>query len=443
MAMHIRSLALFSFCLLIIASAEEPAVARQSAAELGLPTIQTAANANVESFELIWKTIRDTHWDEELVGASWDRHRAELLPKLQQTPSIQGARRVMSELINRLDQSHFAVIPSESYEVIDGIPGGSWNVGITARLIKNQILVTQVRKGSPAASQGVAPGWAVISVRGRKASDLINRFQQAAHGPQREETNAGLAMERIMSGNPGDVVPIVFRDGTNQIRQLNLPVQQPPGTTAQLGHLPPMRVAYETKTLPGNIGYFRFNAFLDPLKIMPAYRKAVRDEQHRDGLIIDLRGNVGGIAGMTMGMSGEFVDRSRKLGTMTMRGNKLDFYANPRPKPLDMPVAVLVDECSISSAEIFAGGLQDLGLARIFGSRTAGLALPSVVIRLPNGDGFQYAIADYHSASGQSLEKRGVVPDEPVELTRNGLLQQRDPVLQAAIKWISSKTPNR
>lgn len=435
--MNHRILAL-SAMWLVIATITNSTFARQPATELVVPTIQ-AANPNIESFELIWKTIRDTHWDEELVGGAWEQHRAELLPKIQRAASIQAARKVMSDLIDRLGQSHFAVIPAESYEVIDGIPGGSYNVGITARLVENQILVTGVRAGSPAATQGVTPGWTVTSVRGRKASDLIERFRQASHGPQRKETNAGLAMDRILSGNPGEVVPIVFLDAANQVRQLNLPVQQPPGTTTQLGHLPPMRVAHETRTFPGQIGYFRFNAFLDPIKIMPAYRKAVRAENHQGGLIIDLRGNVGGIAGMTMGMAGEYVTRASKLGTMNMRGNELDFYANPRPNPLDTPLAVLVDECSISSAEIFAGGLQDLGLARIFGNRTAGLALPSVVIRLPNGDGFQYAIADYHSASGRSLEKQGVLPDEPVKLTRANLLKQGDPALQAAIKWISAK----
>ena len=144
---------------------------------------------------------------------------------------------------------------------------------------------------------------------------------------------------------------------------------------------------------------------------------------------------------MTMGMASQFATESSPLGVMTMKGNQMKFALNARPKPVRVPVAILVDECSISSAEIFAGGMQDLGLARIFGNRTAGLALPSVVTKLPNGDRFQYAIADYHSASGKSLEANGVMPDEPIALTPKLLESQNDPVLERAIQWIQQQTP--
>ena len=85
--------------------------------------------------------------------------------------------------------------------------------------------------------------------------------------------------------------------------------------------------------------------------------------------------------------------------------------------------------------------MQDLGLARIFGNRTAGLALPSVVAKLPNGDRFQYAFADYHSVSGRSLEANGVVPDEVITINRQMLQASDDPVLDRAMEWIKQQHP--
>ena len=76
---------------------------------------------------------------------------------------------------------------------------------------------------------------------------------------------------------------------------------------------------------------------------------------------------------------------------------------------------------------------------RVFGRRTAGLALPSTVEKLPNGDGFQYAIASYISEDGKPLEKDGVIPDQKVELTQDNLASQGDPVLQAAVEWIEKQ----
>jgi len=150
-----------------------------------------------------------------------------------------------------------------------------------------------------------------------------------------------------------------------------------------------------------------------------------------------LRGNPGGIGAMAMGMAGWFVDKpGQRLGTMTLRAATLNFVINPRAGAYAGPLAVLVDGSSASTAEIFAGGLKDLGRARVFGTRTAGAALPSVITRLPNGDGFQYAIANYVSFSGQALESNGVIPDVEVQRTRETLLAGRDTVIEAALDWI-------
>jgi carboxyl-terminal processing protease len=80
--------------------------------------------------------------------------------------------------------------------------------------------------------------------------------------------------------------------------------------------------------------------------------------------------------------------------------------------------------------------MKDIKRARIFGSRTAGAALPSLVEKLPNGDGFQYAFANYVSEGGQPLEGNGVTPDVEAPLTRKALLAGRDEALESALSWI-------
>jgi carboxyl-terminal processing protease len=119
-----------------------------------------------------------------------------------------------------------------------------------------------------------------------------------------------------------------------------------------------------------------------------------------------------------------------------MRGLKLNYVIFPRPEPFRGPVAILVDGDSASTSEIFAGGLKDVKRARVFGTKTAGAALPSVIERLPNGDGFQYAIANYISQGGKPLEGIGVIPDEEIRQTRRQLLDGKDAVLDAAVAWI-------
>jgi len=121
---------------------------------------------------------------------------------------------------------------------------------------------------------------------------------------------------------------------------------------------------------------------------------------------------------------------------MRTRSDTLKLVLNPRARVYKGPVAVLVDGLSGSSSEILAGGMQGLPRVRIFGSRTAGATLPSLVERLPNGDGFQYAFASYISRNGVELEGEGVRPDVEIRPTREALVEGRDLALETAIDWI-------
>jgi carboxyl-terminal processing protease len=180
--------------------------------------------------------------------------------------------------------------------------------------------------------------------------------------------------------------------------------------------------------------------FFEPETVVKTVEDGVKGCRDCKGFIIDLRGNPGGIGGLAMGVGGWFIDQpGLKLGTMTMRDGSIKFVLFPRAEPFKGPLAVLVDGNSASTAEIFSGGMKDLKRARIFGTRTAGAALPSIIERLPNGDGFQYAIANYIAEGGQPLEGIGVIPDQEVKTTRHQLLEGQDAALDAAVDWIQKQ----
>ena len=82
---------------------------------------------------------------------------------------------------------------------------------------------------------------------------------------------------------------------------------------------------------------------------------------------------------------------------------------------------------------------ESLGRVRVFGERSMGAALPSQFDKLPNGDVFIHATADFVTADGTRLEGRGVIPDEAVPLRRADLLAGRDAALDAALRWIDTR----
>ncbi|MFH1843699.1 MAG: S41 family peptidase [bacterium] len=412
---------------------------------------------NLESFDYIWETIRDRHWDPELGGLDWEAVRTELRPRVAEATTMFEARLAMDDMIQRLDQTHFAIFPAEVYDDLgaedetadttegeadttndktDGTPG------LEVRVVDGEALVVALDPGSAAAELGVEPGWRIVRVKEQEIAPRLEGLATSLAG----KTYLGLTQARLVSqllkGGLGDSVSVGFLDGDDREVDLLIPLQPLRGKKADFGNLPSQHVWVDTRRLEGDIGYLAFNYFFDPIQIMGACNRAMAEFMDCRGVIVDLRGNGGGIGAIAMGIAGWFIaEKGHRLGTMTTRDSELHFSVNSRPQTFSGPLAVLVDDLSASTSEIFAGGLQDLQRARIFGTVTAGAALPSMVEKLPNGDGFQFAVANYVSEGGRTLEGAGIVPDEVVIPTRQALGDLGDPILTAAVTWIETGQP--
>jgi carboxyl-terminal processing protease len=380
--------------------------------------------SNLASFEAVWSTIRDKHWEKNPGGLDWQAIHEEFRPKVERAATPDAARDVMREMLGRLKQTHFAIFPAPVYQDLNAVAGGDGWPGFETRVLDGHVIVTE--------GSAVKPGWEVDAVDGVTFRPLLDQLRADAsiHELQLER-----AVTARLTGPVGSQKRYFVTPSENAVG-IDLTLRAPRGQMSGFGNLPPQPVWFESKKL-ANTGYIRFNLFLDLTRLMPQFGEAVQQCAQCDGIIIDLRGNPGGVGAMAMGMAGWLVDKpGQRLGTMYMRGATLNFVIIPRTEPYTGPVAILVDGSSASTSEIFAGGLKDLGRARVFGTRTAGAALPSVITRLPNGDGFQYAVANYISEGGKPLEANGVIPDEEVKLTRETLLAGHDAVVDAALDWI-------
>jgi carboxyl-terminal processing protease len=388
---------------------------------------------NIASFEKIWTTIRDKHWEKNPGGLDWQAIHQEFRPKIEKAANSEEARAVMREMLDRLHQTHFAIYPATVLQDVDVEAMGDGTPGIDVRVLDGEAVVMRLDPGSPAEKAGVQPGWKILSVNGKELTPAIRKLQS---DPAIHELTLERAVGARLSGASGGSIRVRFVDGTNRERTLDIGLAPPRGQLTHFGNLPAMHVWFESKKI-GDAGYVAFNMFLDLPRVMTGFGNAVTACGQCSGFIIDLRGNPGGIGGMAMGMAGWLVSaQDERLGAMYLRDGTVKFVINPRLEAFNGPLAILVDGTSASTSEIFAGGLQDLGRARIFGTRTAAAALPSVIEKLPNGDGFQYAVANYISEGGKPLEGIGVTPDVEVKLTRKALLAGHDPVIDAALEWI-------
>jgi len=408
------------------------------AASLALALTPKQRQLNIDSFEYVWTTIRDKHWQAKPAGLDWQD---ELRPAIEKADSMEAARGVMTDMLGRLHQTHFAIVPADLYSTVEGSHGkGESTTGIDVRVPDKQVIVTSVETGSSAAQEGVRPGWQILKIGGADLDPIVTKLNDTYAKSTLRDVSMRRAILSRMEGKPGESISIEFLDAASQRVTKTIKQGTPKGVLTQFGYLYPMHVWFESsKIAGGSIGYASFNMFLDAARLMNLFRDAVESCKKCDGFVIDLRGNPGGIGAMAMGLAGWFIDKpDQRLGTLYMRDTTLKFVVNPRLNTFAGPVAILVDGASASTSEILAGGMKDLGRARIFGTRTAAAALPSVFEMLPNGDGFQYAIANYISEGGKPLEGLGVTPDVETPITRQALLEGKDPALDAAVAWIKA-----
>jgi carboxyl-terminal processing protease len=409
----------------------------------------------VETFDAAWTIVRDTFYDKAMNGVDWNAVRAELRPRAESARTNGELRGVIRDMIGRLGQSHLALLPSSA----DRPPAASspssdasGDPGFDVRLVGRDLLVTSVTANGGGAEAGVRRGWRVTAIGDAPVADLLRALPEGANERLLNVEGWRIAETRLR-GPIGSKANVSFEDGSGATVTLAVPRKPEHGSPVTVGNLPTMFVRVESesvKTPAGRTaGVIAFNVWMTAVD--RPFQEAVDRFRTADGIVIDLRGNPGGLAAMLMGISGHFFDDRQSLGVMKTRDNELRFTANPRlvnakgerVAAYAGPVAILVDSMSGSASECFTGGMQSLGRARVFGQVSMGQALPALFDTLPNGDVLIHAYGDFVTATGVRLEGRGVVPDEVVPLRREDLLAGHDRTLEAALAWVDSAPARR
>jgi carboxyl-terminal processing protease len=391
----------------------------------------------LQTFDVIWQTVNDTYYDPTFGGVNWAAVKAEYRPKIEAAASSDAAREVEREMLAGLGASHFAIITSA---VESELLPGTAVVPVDIRVVGDEVVITRNTRGG---DEVMRPGDRVIAIDGHPTREWV----AAAQGPtaRAKALDVWRRASRALYGPAGSLAQVILRNPAGEDRQASVPRVAESGQTVTLGNLPPMQVqvASAPLTTPGGkaVGLIAFSLWMTTIDA--PVTMAIDRFRGAAGLVIDLRGNPGGLADMMRGIAGHILDEPALLGRMQMRDVQLEFKANPRRStpdgrrvvPYAGPVAILVDELTASTSECFTGGLQSLGRVRVFGRETMGQALPAVTKQLPNGDVLMHVVGNFVTSTGQRLEGAGVTPDEIVPISIQQLASGRDATLDAALRW--------
>ncbi|MEC7239679.1 MAG: S41 family peptidase [Myxococcota bacterium] len=421
-------------------------------------------NIQLESFDYAWSRIGETYYDPEMNGLDWQATRDELRPRAAAAATNDELAEIIEEMMERIGESHFQIIPlfvydpppkpeafSEDNPTTEGadLPPPTphldfrGSLGIKIRLIGKEVVIQEIQADSHAFEKGIRVGWRITSVDDIEILELLDKLEETLDGPRDLEFYGSRQIQGLLEPEQDAPVALGLIDHHGTLNLISVHPKALEGNLQPNAMLPQSLTRFEARILDNTtIGYIRFNEWAPP--IVERFTEAIRHFKEggvRDGVIVDLRGNPGGVAAMSMGVASHFVEKKgESLGLMKDRNTTLNLRIFPRPRSQRWsgPVVLLIDGLSASTSEIFAAGMQDIDEATVIGSTTAGKALASIVEPLPNGDRIQFVIWNLTRTNGQRVEGDGVRPDIEVRPTPEDFLAGVDPVLNTAIQHLQT-----
>jgi carboxyl-terminal processing protease len=321
-----------------------------------------------------WRLVKEHYVDPERAG---------------DVPMTRGA--ITGMLASLGDVGHTTYLtPEEVKRLKDSLSGKLEGIGATVTVRQRQPTIMHTIPRSPARKAGLKSGDVILEVDGKPAAGLpLQQVVDRVRGP------AGTRV-RLRIGRPGESTPLPFT-----ITRAKVDV--PKVTWAMLPGAPIAHVA---------IREFGKRADAQLRKALAGAR-----EQGARALVLDVRGNPGGLKDQAVAVTSEFLKKGQVVFVQVdARGNREEVKAKGPEAAAGLPVCVLIDGGTASSPEILAGALKDHKRAKLVGTRTFGTG--TVLERFPLSDGSAVllGVAKWLTPEGHEIWHKGIDPDVEVAL---------------------------
>jgi carboxyl-terminal processing protease len=287
---------------------------------------------------------------------------------------------------HREDRFSHYLNPRQAQLLDEETEGRFTGVGLSVNEVKRGLRVVEVFKRSPAARAGIKVDDLIVSVNGRSIAGASSDLSTAKiKGPAGTEVTLG-----------------VLRPSSGKTRRL----------TIERAEISTPVVESSLRQVGGErLGYVRLTGFSEGAH-GPLRGAVARLERHgAQGIVLDLRGNPGGLLTEAVLTSSVFLPKGEKVVSTDSRSEGSRVYraaGDPVPR---RPMVVLIDRGTASAAEILASALADHGLATVVGTRSFGKGLFQNVLGLSNGGELDLTVGEFFTADGISLAPRGIQPD--------------------------------
>lgn len=332
--------------------------------------------------------IKKNYFDKNLNGQSITEWKNRYKNKIKTSDDTYLA---LNTMLASLDDPYSKFLSKSEFKVqTDNIDSKAKGIGINIASYSGKIYIANVLKNTPADFAGLKRGDLILKIDdfNIKGKSL---FQAIQHLKGPVGTNVVITVLR------GE------KELTKKIKREEININN-----------------VEYKKLDKNIGYIRLSSFIS--KDTPKYLiGALENLKDTKGLVLDLRGNKGGLFQNAIFSANLFLQNGYIVHVLDNKGNLNSYSADKNTCVYFAPLIILADNESASAAEILAGALKDNKRAKIVGTKTFGKGLVQKVYPLPNETGINLTVGRYITPSGKSINKKGIKPDFKVYLTKEDL----------------------
>lgn len=299
--------------------------------------------------------------------------------------SVQGMVRELRKRHKDRFSDYFSPEALESFN--QEIEGHFSGIGLSVTEVKRGLRVAKVFPGSPAAAAGIEAGDTIVSVDGESLAGVSSTEATAKiKGPEGTEVTVG-----VLDAKTGKV-----RDLTLTRAEVSLP-----------------NVSSQTKTVRGHkLGYIRMLSFSEGVHADLAAAVEKVEGEGAEGIVIDLRGNPGGLLDEAVLSASIFLPKDEVVVSTKSRTQGDSVHETVGGNLPKLPLVVLIDRNTASSAEILTAALADDGAATVVGTRSYGKGVFQETKNLANGGALKLTVGEYFTPNGVNLAKvHGIHPD--------------------------------
>ncbi len=368
--------------------------------------VKTVDKTHVSAQKLFyknWHTIRDEYYDQSLNNQHWSRWKYHYQGKIK---TEEDAKVAIDTMLASLNDPYSRFLSKDEFERQNAsISSKISGIGVNIISDAGKIIILSVIEETPAQFADLKAGDVILSVDGKKTS--------------------GLSLAEVSNMVKGPVNSFVNIDILRGSEKLSKKI---------------IRKEFTIKTVKSSnyndIGYIQISSFISnstPNEFLEALEKT----NDSKGLIVDLRGNTGGLLTNAVFIANLFIEKGRLVSIVGRNGYRYDVEAQDTNVQIDKPIILLVDGASASASEILSGAMKDYNKAKLLGTKTYGKGMVQKIIPMPNETGLNLTIAKYLTPNGTDINKQGITPDIKVEISEQNIKDRNDVQLETAKKLLT------